>query len=61
MPSTVPTQINWSAGGANRASLPFLIARIGGAPGSNSASITLMPTSGLSAVTVSSTTSPSSP
>jgi hypothetical protein len=60
-PSTLPTQIIWSTGGASRASLPFLSARISGAPRSCSASPTLMPTSALSAVTVSSITSPSMP
>src|SRR5690242_4932731 len=37
-PSTVPTQIIWSEGGARRDSLPFLIARISGAFSSVSAS-----------------------
>src|SRR6185437_12266818 len=44
-PSTEPTQITWSAGGAMRASLPLLIARISGASCNCSASPMLMPTS----------------
>ena len=60
-PSTLPTQIRMSAGGASRVSLPALSASSNGASCSDSASATVMPTSGLSALTISSNTSPSMP
>ena len=60
-PITLPTQIRLSAGGASRDSLPVLSASSSGAPCSASASPIDMPTKGLSAVTVSSNTSPSMP
>ena len=53
-PSTLPTQMRASPGGARRDSLPVFSARISGASCSTSASASDMPTSGLSAVTVSS-------
>ena len=60
-PSTLPTQMRASAGGARRDSLPVLSASSSGAPCTASASPSDMPTSGLSALTVSSNTSPSMP
>ena len=60
-PSTLPTQMRMSAGGASRVSLPDLSASSSGASCIDSASATDMPTSGLSALTASSNTSPSMP
>ena len=61
-PSTLPTQMRVFAGGASReSSLPVLSASSNGAPCFVSASPSDMPTSGLSAPTVSSYTSPSMP
>jgi hypothetical protein len=59
-PSTLPTQMRMSAGGAG-ASSPVCSASISGASCRASASPSDMPTSGLSVVTVSSNTSPSMP
>ena len=53
-PSTLPTQMRASAGGASRDSSPVFSASSSGASCSASASPSDMPTSGLSAVTVSS-------
>ena len=60
-PSTLPTQMRISAGGARRVSLPVFRASSSGASCKVSASPRVMPTSGLSAVTTSSNTSPSMP
>ncbi|KAG1182225.1 hypothetical protein G6F35_015662 [Rhizopus arrhizus] len=59
--STLPTQMRISAGGARRVSLPVFRASSSGASCRFSASPRVMPTSGLSALTTSSNTSPSMP
>ena len=60
-PITLPTQMRASGGGARRASLPVCRASSSGALCSASASPKVMPTSGLSALTTSSCTSPAMP